>query len=130
MRFMQIDDIREIDGDFDIEVDIDNSVPMNKAFMVSSLEKFANMALMDPDSGINRREVYKEWAQNIGLKGSRFFLNTNNQSYMGMPGAQQMGAAMGGASPEGANVPGVPTNTGMEGPGARPGTPTMFESGV
>lgn len=132
MRFMEVPDISEIDGEYDIEVDIDNSVPMNKALQLQSLEKLLSMASQDPNSGVNRSEVYKEWAQLAGLKGSRFFLNTEEQSYMPMPGQQVLGGQQAGASPQGNQPQGVPN----PGQGAiqeqlpeRVGTSTLFERG-
>lgn len=129
MRFMKVPDISEIDGEYDIEVDIDNSIPMNKAMQSQMLEKMLMMSMRDPASGINRTEVYKEWAQISGLKGSRFFLNTENQSYMPQPG-QQVIPGSAGASPEGNQAAGVP-NPGQGGIQQqlpeRVGTETLFE---
>jgi hypothetical protein len=125
MRFIKVSDITEIDGEYDIEVEIDNSIPMNKALKLQGYEKMLAMALRDPNSGINRGEIYKDWAQEFGLKGARFFLNTDQQQYMPQPGQQ----VMGGASPQGTPTPGVPTNAGgiAENLQGRVGTSTMYE---
>lgn len=128
MRFMEIPDINEIDGEYDIEVDIDNSVPMNKQTQATGIEKLLMMAAQDPNSGLNRGEAYKEWAQIMGLKGSRFFLNVENQSYMPQPGQQVLGGQP-GASPQGDQMAGVP-NPGlsdMQAQQTRAGTSTLFE---
>lgn len=129
MRFIQVKDIKEIDGQYDIEVEIDNSAPMNKALRTQGLQQLIQLALQDPNSGINRAEAYKEYAQELGLKGSRFFLNTENQSFMPLPGQQVMGGQQAGASPQGTPMPGVPTNAGgiAQNLQGRVGTDTMFE---
>lgn len=99
IRFITIDDIEQIRGQYDVDVDIDNSLPMNKALMLQGLEKMMQFALTDPESGINRREVYREWANMLNLKDSRFFIKPS-QSVVPMPG--QM--------PQQAPMEGVPTN--------------------
>lgn len=126
MRFMEIKDISEIDGEYDIEVDIDNSIPMNKAMQLQAIEKLLAMASRDPNSGVNRQEAYKEWAQLAGLKGSRFFLNTDQQSYLPMPGQQ----VLPGQSPQGTPFQGT-TNPGQgeiqQQLPERVGTQTLYE---
>lgn len=111
-RFIKVDDINDIQGQFDVEVDIDNSVPVNKAVQLQGIEKMMNAAMTDPASGLNRQEIYKEWVTLLGFKGSRFFINPS-QVTMPMPGQAPMMQGMEGAAAP-APMPGVPTNLGTQ----------------
>jgi hypothetical protein len=110
MRFITVESIKDIASEFDVEVDIDNSVPINKAMLLQSYEKLLAQSIADPNSGLNRAEIYKEWVNAMGHKGSRFFLNTQNQMYMPMPGQMPMQQGPQGSKAS-APMPGAVTNT-------------------
>ena len=78
-RFVKIQDPKDLDGKYDFQVDLDASVPQNKAVRIKQLQDVLAMATQDPNSGINKQEVYKELLQLLGLKGERFYSEQPNQ---------------------------------------------------
>ena len=61
--------------EFDILVDVGNS-KFNKAEKVAELRAFVTEMAQIPGSNINVEEVVKEYADNIGIGGERFFNDT------------------------------------------------------
>lgn len=93
-RFLDVspEDIR---GDFDLEVDIDQSIPMNKAENAERLLKAIEIGMklnIPRDFG----KMFDYYVDNIGLSGSKFNMPTPPQAPPGMmpgaPGAPQQGA--------------------------------------
>lgn len=78
-RFVKIQNPQDLDGEYDFEVDLDASVPQNKALRIKQLQDVLAMASSDPESGINKQEIYKELLQELGLKGERFFQKEEEQ---------------------------------------------------
>ncbi len=72
-RFIKVKNAEEIKGNFDVRVDIDNSAPINKAVLINFILRSIELAKGDPESQINRQELYKELFELQGMRGDRFF---------------------------------------------------------
>ncbi len=94
-RFITLKTTKEIQGLFDFDVDIDESAPINKAVLINFLQREIELAAQIPQSGVNVGELFKELHSNMGLKGSRFFSQGQQQA----PGAQQGIPALPGTNP-------------------------------
>ncbi len=72
-RFIKVEGAKDIRGQFDIDVDIDNSAPVNKAVLMNFVLRTIELARQDPESGINLRELYGFLFDLQGMSGDRFF---------------------------------------------------------
>ena len=78
-RFINVSGSKDIKGGFDIDVDIDNSAPINKAVLINFVLRSIELAKQDPESGIDRRELYRELFELQGIGGERFFRQEPSQ---------------------------------------------------
>jgi hypothetical protein len=59
---------------YDIDVDIDSSLPMDRASRIQYLKDSIAMASQDQRSGMNIRELYKELFKTLGFTSERFYV--------------------------------------------------------
>lgn len=108
-RFIEADP-ETIKGDYDIEVDIDQSIPMNKA---ENAERILNAINLGAQLGLQRdyEKLFDAYLDNIGLQGTKFKARTPQ-----LPLGQQQGQTPGVQAPselgqfQNANIPSQVTN--------------------
>lgn len=65
---------------YDIDVDIDSSLPMDRASRIQYTKDAIAMASQDQRSGMNVRELYKELFKTLGFTSERFFVPAEEQA--------------------------------------------------
>jgi hypothetical protein len=92
-RFINLDDTSVLEGEFDLKVDLDVGGG-NRALKVKQLMDLLTIVNKDPESGISKKEVYRELIKTWDLNPDRFIKDEEEQqlpelTQPGVPGGQR-----------------------------------------
>ena len=88
-------------GEYDIQVEPDESLLISKDIMRKQLLDLYNLTAQDPESGINKQELVKEITRG-GIKDVEKFFQTPEQIEKGKQRQMEMMTLKGGGMPMGA----------------------------
>lgn len=110
-RFLKIDDVKMLSGEYDFDIDLDNSQVADRAVKAKQLMELSNYGMSNPQiaNEVNFKEIFKEVLRLTGVNDVDKFFNKEQQ---GQPQGTPAGVPEAPEAPAGL-PPGVPNEAMM-----------------